>query len=432
MGRPRLLIPLLLLTFLGAAHVRATEPAAYLDELYRADVLRSLPSGPPNAVSMIPPVDSPAWPAVLRVAVEERIRREWQADRMYGALSARIAVWLRYPLVTAAVGGRVLVPVLSQPELPIQGRFDLPALRGPRRVVLVIDAGADTAVRAIEPLLASLVGESLELGIVAAGEGARSVAAPDISGSRLRPQLAAFASRSPLAVHPGDLDCALALAHDWLRDTPSGVGREIVVLGAARSTAEHASGRAPCPFAERLAAAEDGSQLAALGRRLRHPVKVSALVLGPPPDAKPYREHVEQSDGSLAHVASLEQLERELGLLVMGTVRGVYARNLHTGSQTGDLQRGAGGEFMGSIALVPGANDIELRVESGPGTAALFRFHVYAADPKLQELLAELAQQSRELQAGSDSLLDRLGPARPRPNALGEALPAAPEKRENP
>jgi hypothetical protein len=425
--RPRVRA-VLLLCCLAAAPVSATEPSAYLQELYRADVLRSLPTGAPTAVSMIPPADSPSWPAVLRVALEERIRREWQSDRMYGALSTRIAVWLRYPLVTANVGGRVLVPVLSQPELPIRGRFDLPALRGPRRVILVIDSGTDTAQRAIEPLLASLVGESLELGIVAAGEGAIPVAKPDISGVRLRPKLEAFAAgRLPMR-HPGDLECALALADDWLRDTPSGLTREIVVIAASRPAPAPGTKPVTCPAAERLAA-EEGSQLAALGRRLRHAVKISALVLGPLPDAQPYRARVEQSDGQLGNVASVEALQRELALLVLGSVRGVYARNLHTESQTGNLQRGGSGEFEGSIALVAGANDVELRVESGPGTAALFRFRVYAADPKLKQLLAELAEQDRALQAQNGSLLDRLGPVRPAPRDLGEIRPAAPRDR---
>jgi len=82
-------MPLLLLVVLGAARARAADPVAYLEERYRADVLRSLPTGVPAAVRMIPPADGQPWPDVLSVALEERIRREWQPDLMYGALSAR-------------------------------------------------------------------------------------------------------------------------------------------------------------------------------------------------------------------------------------------------------------------------------------------------------------------------------------------------------
>jgi hypothetical protein len=421
---PRIGTALLLLLF-GVGTARATEPTDYLDPFYRADVLRSLPTGAPTGVSMIPPADDAPWPDVLRVALEERIRREWRSDRMYGALSARVAVWLRYPLVTANVNGRVVVPVLTTPLLPIEGRFDLSALRGPRRVVIVIDSPGAPAVRAIEPLLSSLVGDALEVGIVAAGEGAVPVAAPDLSSMRLREKLGAFAKSPPLSSRPGDLDCALALAEDWLRDTPSGSAREIVVLGAERD-ADVAAAPSPCPFAQR-AAAEDKSQLAALGLRLRHAVKVSALVLGSPIAAHPYRDRVAQTDGRLAQVASPDALGRALGALVMGSVRGVFARNLDTGGETGNLQTGAGGDFAGALALLPGANDVELRIESGPGTAALFRFRVYAADPTLQQLLAELAQQRQELDAGGDDILDRLAPARPLPHPQPESLPAAPE-----
>ncbi|MGH9886355.1 MAG: hypothetical protein ACREBE_12550, partial [bacterium] len=63
--------------------------------------------------------------------------------------------------------------------------------------------------------------------------------------------------------------------------------------------------------------------------------------------------------------------------------------------------------LAGALALVPGANDIELSVESDRGTAALFRFRVYAAEHALEHWLAELRQRNGELAVRAEALSEK-------------------------
>jgi hypothetical protein len=53
---------------------------------------------------------------------------------------------------------------------------------------------------------------------------------------------------------------------------------------------------------------------------------------------------------------------------------------------------------------VPGANEVELAVESDRGTAALFRFRVYAEPGSLERFLAELREQNRALALRAEAL----------------------------
>ena len=50
---------------------------------------------------------------------------------------------------------------------------------------------------------------------------------------------------------------------------------------------------------------------------------------------------------------------------------------------------------------MPGANDVELTVESDRGPAARFRFRVYAGRPELARYLAGLREGNRELEQRS-------------------------------
>jgi len=92
--------------------------------------------------------------------------------------------------------------------------------------------------------------------------------------------------------------------------------------------------------------------------------------------------------------------------LVAGRIRGVYARNERTGVVTGDLLAGDGLRFEGSLPLAPGANDLELWVESDRGPAARFRFRVYAARAWLDRYLADLREDNERLAHRARDLVD--------------------------
>jgi hypothetical protein len=62
--------------------------------------------------------------------------------------------------------------------------------------------------------------------------------------------------------------------------------------------------------------------------------------------------------------------------------------------------------FRGELPLAPGANDIELRVESDRGTAALLRFRIYAAPRFLERFLAELRERNQSLEVRMAELAD--------------------------
>ena len=130
------------------------------------------------------------------------------------------------------------------------------------------------------------------------------------------------------------------------------------------------------------------------------------LLFEPDRAARAYHKLARQTGTTLVSVSSPQAIEVVLPALVAGRVRGVFATNEHTGQRTQDLLDRETMRFDGELALRPGANDIELRVESERGTAALFRFRVQAAAEFLGSYLARLRLQNRDLELQVEEIVD--------------------------
>lgn len=442
-----------------------------IDGPYRADVLRPIGSGRPADVDLLI-ASGQSWPAAARRALADRILREWPSDQRYGPVQSGVGVWLEYPMVTARIGGRVVVPVTDRAVLPIRGRLQLPPDSGrPKRVVLLIDASSsanqktpfespdgsveyisvlDAELRAVEHLLGLLGDDWLEFGIIAFGEGTWPIAEIGASSAQLRERLAEFRRVHPRGQGRTDTICALWTAVDWLDSTPDGVGREIVLLTdgdmphsgrftnclqgskAGRSACEARRNTTVCPASKKLATRggrSDLIQLARLGRNLRKRVRVSPVVFEPDRRARPYRALARDTRGSFVQVPSVQGIEVALPPLVAGRIRGVFARNLRTGETTDDLLTDDVSSFAGGLGLAPGANDIELRVASDRGQASLFRFRVYSEPGYLARYLAGLRERNRTLELRAESLVDETRQLQRRERGLEisvePAIPAA-------
>ena len=92
-----------------------------------------------------------------------------------------------------------------------------------------------------------------------------------------------------------------------------------------------------------------------------------------------YTEVARRTGGRLARVPSARALQELLPALVTRRISGVFAHNRQSGVWSDDLLLPDGRILEGEIPLVPGANDIELRIASDGGSAGLFRFRVYSA-----------------------------------------------------
>ena len=194
--------------------------------------------------------------------------------------------------------------------------------------------------------------------------------------------------------------CALWTAADWLRQSPDGVDREIVLLTgtdlphsgrflrcsdslgeSARRTCDAARNRTACPASHefsRLDGISDITQLASFGREVRGEFVVTPVLFGGDRNQRLYTEVARRTGGRLVRVPSARGLEELLPALVTRSISGVFATNRQSGIRSDDLLGPDGRLLEGRIPLVPGANDIELRIATNPGTAALFRFHVYS------------------------------------------------------
>jgi len=412
---------------------------------YRADTLARVAGGVPRQIELVLAQDAGDWPERAREALAQRIRNEWApvATKEYGTLHAGLGVWLDYPLLTARVGQRVLVPVVGSSKLPIKGALSLPGARGPRRVVLLIDASSSANARtlfrradgeteiisvleaerrALDHLVELLGDDWLEFGLIAFGEGTWPIVEPGASLARVREQLARFRQEHPRGEGRTDLVCALSLAREWLDDTPKGVGREIFLLTdgdlphsgrfidcsfARKRGGREAQARClarrnvtTCPAARHswsAGAHSDLVQLSAFARRARNDVSVYPLVFESDRAARAYRGLAQQTGGELVQVSSPQAIDAVLPALIARRLEGVFARNEATGQRSGNLLEHETLRFRGELPLQPGANDIELRVESDRGTAALFRFRVYAAPGYLERYLAELRERNLEL-----------------------------------
>ena len=116
-----------------AGHFQDPHPADESGASYRVDALEPVLGETPDAVQIMRESAAAVWSATAYERVERRIRAEWDADRIYGPVYSSVGLWLRYPLATARVGGRVLVPVLEGGSLSIEGLVDSAPGRRSRR-----------------------------------------------------------------------------------------------------------------------------------------------------------------------------------------------------------------------------------------------------------------------------------------------------------
>jgi hypothetical protein len=421
---------------------------------YRADALGPVRGDVPWDIELLLPQDALSWPEPVREALQEQVLSEWAPARgqVYGAVHAGLGVWLDYPLVTARVGRRVLVPVVPGNRLPVQGALALPENDRPRRVVLLLDASSSANARtpfldpdggvemvsvleaerrALEHLVALLSDDWLEFGLIAFGEGTWPIVEPGASVRKVSEGLAQFRREFPEGTGRTDLVCALWLANEWLEDTPRGVGREIYVLTdgdlphsgrfldcsqvrrrggkQAQARCEARRNQMVCPVSKgfrHTRGRSDLVQLDTFGRAVRRKVDVYALVFEPDRAARAYQKLTRVTGGELVRVSSAQAIDVVLPALVGRRIRGVFARNLRTGRETEDMANPQRMSFQGELPLLPGANDVELRVESDRGTAALFRFRVHAAPNHLSSYLEVLRLRNRDLEAKAADLLD--------------------------
>jgi hypothetical protein len=364
-----------------------------------------------------------------------------------------------------------LVPVVADTELPIRGVVELPYPPGSRRVILVLDASGSANARTLlhttagivrrmsvleaerlglRQLLAVFERGEIELGVVVYGETTRPLAKPGTPIHEIREKLERWEESVPRGSGRTDLVCALELARDWLRDTPSEVAREIFLLTdgdlphsgrftdcravgrrgnkSARAVCESRRNTKPCPASHRFLTRNgysDEIQLERFGRRARKDLTVYPLVFDPTRSSRPYRELADVTGGEFFRIPSGEALEAALAALIARRVLSVHVSNERTGERTADLLDPTTGHFEGVLSLAPGPNDVLLTVEGERGPAALYRFRVYAEPDYLQRALADLRRENGRLEERADRLRESLatrgrsGPSR--------ALEVAPE-----
>ncbi len=406
----------------GAADFDQAQQAVGLDDTYRADVLEPVRLDQAGEdIQILREPGTAKLPAGVHALLEQRIRTGWDPNQLYGPVYSSVGLWLRYPLVTARVGGRVLIPVLDDGALRVRGSLEAPRSGRGRRVVILVDtsesANAPVPVtlgsgagqlsllkaerRALANLVTGVAGDAVEFGILAFGEGTWPVVelgAP--AEARLR-GLAQFEREHPEGEGRSDAVCALWTAADWLRRAPEGVDREIVLLtGAdlphsgrflrcsdslgesARRACDATRNRTACPASHefsRLDGLSDIAQLASFGREVRGELVVTPVLFGGDRNQRLYTEVARRTGGRLARVPSARALQELLPALVTRRISGVFAHNRQSGVWSDDLLGPDGRILEGEIPLVPGANDIELRIASDGGSAGLFRFRVYSA-----------------------------------------------------
>ena len=352
------------------------------------------------------------------------------------------------------------MPVVDALEIPIEGALDLLPREGPRRVVVLVDASASANAttafgpgsaageripvleaerRALDHLVELSADDWLELGVIAFGESTWPVAEPGLSAESLRAALARFRVEHPRGDGRTDAVCALWTARDWLESTPDGVAREIVVLtdgdapfsgrfldcdgegrtlsAEARAACEARVNATACPARHRFTRADGSSdmvQLASFARHARGELAVHSLLFEGDRNARLWQQIATRTGGRLVRVPGPEAIELALPALVSSRIRGVRARNATSGVESAELLQRESGRIRGALALVPGANDVELRVESERGTAALFRFRIHAAPRQLEGWLAELRQRNLELEIRAEALANATDDARER------------------
>jgi VWA domain-containing protein len=414
---------------------------------------------PPDRVELALDPQGRSWPEPVREALVERVRAEWPADRSYGPILPSLGVALAWPFGSVDHGTAQLVPVVEADRVAIRGKLVLPQDTGPRRVVILVDASSsanaaarfeapdgshtelsvlDAERQALAHLVGGLAADWLEFGVIAFGESTWPVVEPGASVDGLRAALARFQAEHPVGQGRTDAVCALWTAWDWLADAPSGVTRQIVVLtdgdAPVSGRFEDGPGRnaSACPASHPLSRREAPSDPLALlrfARQLHGDVIVTPLIFQPERRALAWRQLADKSGGALLRVPDAQAIDAVLPALVASRIARVVARNLTTGRDTPELRGGDGLALAGELALAPGANDVELRVESDRGLAALYRWRLYAAPGEPERVLAELRARSQALEVraaeGEDAAHAALAAERAKRLEL-EAPPAAP------
>ncbi len=411
--------------------------------------------------------DARPLPAALLSELTEQIQTEWALGEQYGALMAQLGVWVEFPLVNLLPDGRVVVPVVEALRMPIRGRLELRAVPPARRIAVLLDvsesansgtlllrqSGAlervsvvEAGLRATQTLIAWLQHERSALGaargrdadelaVIAFGESTEPLITP---GSEIQQALERL--RDPdLPWPPGggrsDAVCALRLAHDWLTEAPAGALREIIMLTSAdlphsgrftdcdaqpqrgktwRQSCLAALEHDPCPasysFAEGTGRSDVARLFAFARDAKREELAVSVLLLRPERPPRFFRELVNHTGGRLSPVLSLSDLDLALHEILNREtteqpIEAVEARNLRTGDLNANLLDGDQLAFDGALPLLPGANDIEVRVRAGGKTAALLRFRVFSA-PSLRDDFLEALRRENEQSAARHKRLD--------------------------
>jgi hypothetical protein len=172
-------------------------------------------------------------------------------------------------------------------------------------------------------------------------------------------------------------------------------------------------------------------QMASFARRAHGELSVHPLLFETDRTARAWQLVATRSGGRLVRVPGPEAIELALPALVSSRIRSVVARNATSGAERSDLLQVESARIHGSLALVPGANEIELEVQSDRGSAALFRFRVYSAPAQLERWLADLRERNLALEVRAQGLdqAAREPLERSRARALElvpEAVPAAP------
>ena len=433
-------------------------------EPYRADLQKAVPAGlRPARIQVLSPAGEPGWDGPPQQEMADRIRQEWTGRIPYGAVRAGVPVWLRYPLVTHSERGGVQVPVVDGDELPILGRVSLPGASGPRRVVILVDASLSANARirfdpvrgmeritvleaerrALEHIVRRIEADpgdeaAIEVGVIAFGETTWPIAEPGLPRDELRAALDRFRVEVPRGAGRTDLVCALWLAREWLEAAPRGYARELVLLtdgdlphsgrflnckSRKRHYGDHAYERCEaernvsvCPAQHEFRRSHgktDWKQLAFFTRKSRKAIQAFPLIFEVDRGARPYQKLADRTGGELIRISSPHSLEAALPALVIRDIQSVTATNQRTRETTGNILDAATQSFDGRLPLLPGANDVELRIEGRRGLAGLFRFRSYSAPDHLERFLADLRESNQELERRSEALIEEIRSERP-------------------
>jgi hypothetical protein len=166
-------------------------------------------------------------------------------------------------------------------------------------------------------------------------------------------------------------------------------------------------------------------------RRSRKALSTHTLVFEEDRPARPYRELSSGTGGTLVRLPSAASIEAALPALVARKIRGVVVRNATSGTETGDLYDAKTRSFDGKLDLVPGANDVEIRVESDRGVAALYRYRIYSEPGRLEHYLSQLRDDNLALEARIGELNEERSRAvetRRREIEVRAVPPAAPDR----